>query len=496
VRPAASRALHGSSALLRRVRSGSAGVLRGTATRSGARLRTAGHVAAAVGAAVALVAGVGLQTTPALADTKEELQRRQREYARERERVSAALEGTSSQLSQTYLALQDIRARLPIAEAELQEAVLTLATKQREAEAVTARLQVAEQQQETLKVEIAEGEAEEERIRVAIGQLARSTYRDGADLSTLSVVLEATTPEEFASRYSVMDAARRTQTQALTDLANTIAVRRNVQARLDAVQKRIAELKAEADAAVIAAQEARNAAAARKAEIERLRNEAEVKAAALESQKQQYESQRARIDADNRAVANQIAAIVAAEAAERERQRRAAAAAAARARAEAEAAARAGRAARGSTGGGGAVAAPSTSSFLAPPISGPLYVTSPYGYRVYPITGGWFMHNGVDLRSSCGSPQYASASGTVVGIGYAASNGTHGNQVIINHGVLNGRSTATVYNHLSRFAVSTGQRVSKGQVIGYTGETGNVTGCHVHFELWLDGSPVDPMNYL
>ena len=496
MRRVATRLLAGSAVRFRRAAAASAALGRRATAQPGARLRKAGHLVVAAGAAAVLVAGLGLQTPPATADSKEELQRRQREYARERERVSAALEGTSAELSQTYLELQDIQARLPIAEAELQEAVLKLATKQREAEEVTARLEVAEQQQETLQGEIAEGEAEEERIRVAIGQLARSTYRDGVDLSTLSVVLDATTPEEFASRYSVMDTARRTQTQALTDLANAIAVRRNVQARLDAVQERIVELKAEADAAVVEAQEARDAAAARRAEIERLRGQAEAKAATLEAQRQQYEAQRARIDSDNRAVANQIAAIVAAEAAERERQRRAAAAAAAaRARAAAEAAARAGARGGGSSGGG-AAAAPSSSSFLGSPVSGGLHVTSPYGYRVYPITGGWFMHNGVDLRSSCGSPQFAAASGTVVKIGYAASNGTHGNQVILNHGVLQGRSTATVYNHLSRFAVSAGQRVSKGQVIGYTGATGNVTGCHVHFELWLNGTPVDPMPYL
>jgi len=131
-----------------------------------------------------------------------------------------------------------------------------------------------------------------------------------------------------------------------------------------------------------------------------------------------------------------------------------------------------------------------------PPVPRPLHVTSPYGYRVYPITGGWFMHKGVDLRSACGNPQVAAAAGTVVKIGYAASNGTHGNQVIINHGVLGGKSTVTVYNHLSRFAVSNGQRVAQGQVIGYTGATGNVTGCHVHFELWFNGSTVNPMDYL
>jgi murein DD-endopeptidase MepM/ murein hydrolase activator NlpD len=451
----------------------------GVTLRPASRPGAAAHVVTAALASVVLVLGLGLNTGSAEADSKEDLLRQQQEYARERERVSAALEGTSAQLSATYLALADINARLPIAQAELDQAILTLQTKQREAEAIAARLAVAEEQQVTLRAEIAEGEAQEARIRVAIGQLARSTYRDGVDLSTLSVVLEATSPEEFAARYSVMDAARRTQTQALTELSNTIAVRRNTQARLEAVQQRIVELKAEADAAVVAAQEARDEAAERKAEIERLKQEAQAQAAALEAQKAQYQSERATIDRQNREVANQIAAIARAEAAERERQRRAAAAAAA---------------AGGGGGGGGATL--STAGLIGPPISGPLYVTSPYGYRVYPITGGWFMHNGVDLRSACGERQYSSAAGTVIKIGYAASNGTHGNQVIINHGVLGGRSTVTVYNHLSRFSVGLGQEVGKGQVIGNTGATGNVTGCHVHFELWFDGSPVDPMPHL
>lgn len=120
-------------------------------------------------------------------------------------------------------------------------------------------------------------------------------------------------------------------------------------------------------------------------------------------------------------------------------------------------------------------------------------MTSSYGYRVYPITGGWFMHNGVDLRSACGNSQVSAASGTVSAVKPAYGNGTHGNQVIINHGIIGGNSYVTVYNHLSRFAVSTGESVSQGEVIGYTGATGNVTGCHVHFEVWKNGSTIDPM---
>jgi murein DD-endopeptidase MepM/ murein hydrolase activator NlpD len=112
--------------------------------------------------------------------------------------------------------------------------------------------------------------------------------------------------------------------------------------------------------------------------------------------------------------------------------------------------------------------------------------------RWYPITGGNWMHLGTDIRSACGDPQYAAAGGTVTAV-KPAPNGTHGNQVIINHGYLGGSSYVTVYNHLSRFGVRPGQQVSQGQVIGNTGATGNVTGCHVHFEVWKNGSTIDPM---
>src|SRR5699024_7774961 len=85
-----------------------------------------------------------------------------------------------------------------------------------------------------------------------------------------------------------------------------------------------------------------------------------------------------------------------------------------------------------------------------------------------------------------------SAGGTVVEVN-PAPNGTHGNQVMIDHGVIGGSTYVTVYNHMSRFAVSQGQQVSQGDTIGYTGATGLVTGCHVHFEVWKNGSTINPM---
>jgi murein DD-endopeptidase MepM/ murein hydrolase activator NlpD len=204
-------------------------------------------------------------------------------------------------------------------------------------------------------------------------------------------------------------------------------------------------------------------------------------------QKMQFAGQLAVLEADSAELAREIARID--EENRRKEEERKKREAAARAEAERKAAASRNQSRPAPAP---AAPAPAPSNFLAPPVPN-LYVTSPYGYRVYPITGGWFMHNGVDLRSACGNPQYASAGGTVVGVRGAYGNGTHGNQVLINHGVVGGNSYITVYNHLSGFAVSQGQRVSQGQAIGYTGATGNVTGCHVHFEVWKNGSTIDPM---
>ena len=73
---------------------------------------------------------------------------------------------------------------------------------------------------------------------------------------------------------------------------------------------------------------------------------------------------------------------------------------------------------------------------------------------------------------------------------------SYGNRVIIDHGLLRGVGIATTSNHLSRFAVAVGTQVQRGQVIGYVGTTGASTGCHLHFMIFRNGVPVDPMTWL
>jgi murein DD-endopeptidase MepM/ murein hydrolase activator NlpD len=115
------------------------------------------------------------------------------------------------------------------------------------------------------------------------------------------------------------------------------------------------------------------------------------------------------------------------------------------------------------------------------PVNGP--VTSPFGYR-------WGrLHAGIDIGVPEGTPIHAAAAGTVV---LAAWTGGYGNYTCIDHG----GGLATCYAHQSAYAVSTGAHVSQGQVIGYVGNTGHSFGPHLHFEVRINGVPVDPLGYL
>jgi murein DD-endopeptidase MepM/ murein hydrolase activator NlpD len=137
----------------------------------------------------------------------------------------------------------------------------------------------------------------------------------------------------------------------------------------------------------------------------------------------------------------------------------------------------------------GAQSAPSDGGSSAPPSSGGLIwpcagpITSPFGMR-------WgSLHPGIDIGAPTGTPIKAAASGRVLTASY---NGGYGNLVVLD----NGNGIATAYAHQSQIAVSVGETVTQGQVIGYVGSTGFSTGPHLHFEVRVNGSPVDPMGYL
>ena len=134
---------------------------------------------------------------------------------------------------------------------------------------------------------------------------------------------------------------------------------------------------------------------------------------------------------------------------------------------------------RGSTG----VSIPSRA-----PVDG-VNLSSDYGMRTHPVSGGRRAHKGVDLAAPIGTPIYATADGTVSRADWFSSYGLY---VAIEHG----GKLQTRYGHMSRLNVAAGQQVRKGDIIGFVGSTGRSTGPHLHYEVRVDGAAVNPVPYM
>lgn len=116
-------------------------------------------------------------------------------------------------------------------------------------------------------------------------------------------------------------------------------------------------------------------------------------------------------------------------------------------------------------------------------------MSSDYGMRTHPVLGGRRNHKGIDLAAASGTPVYATADGVVA---KAERFSSYGNYIQIEHG----GQLETRYAHLSGYAVTAGEQVRKGQLIGYVGSTGRSTGPHLHYEVRVAGDAVDPRPYM
>jgi len=122
------------------------------------------------------------------------------------------------------------------------------------------------------------------------------------------------------------------------------------------------------------------------------------------------------------------------------------------------------------------------------PIKNMYNVTSGFGMRIHPIIKTYRKHTGVDITAPQGTPVYATADGVVSRQQTAIGYGIH---IIIDHGY----SYQTLYGHLSKKAVKAGQKVKRGELIGYVGNTGYSLGPHLHYEVWKNGTPVNPVQF-
>lgn len=431
----------------------------------------------------ATLLGLASVTVPAAADSRDDLVNKQNQQEETLDALRDSLGNVDQKLSDALDQLAATQAKLPAAQDAVDKANAALASAQRQSELVSARLTAAQGELEQIRGDIAAADSQISDSKAQLGAVARAQYRGDTGPGMAEILLGSASTDEFLSAYSASRTLARTESTTLTEVSRARATSQNRQSRQEAVEQEVSALKKEADAAVADEAAKKKTAEDKKKDLEGLTSSIQKTSSSLESQKSQINASIDTTVASQNETKAQIQKIDAENAK--------AAAAAAAAKRSGSGSSKSGSSSGSNSGGS---ASNSSGYWMITPIPGPLVVTSPFGMRVYPFDGRVWMHNGVDLRSQCGQAQRAVASGTVVSTIPAAGNSTHGNQVYVNLGNVNGHSWVVVYNHLSGFAVHAGQKVSQGQTIGYTGATGKVTGCHIHFEVWRDGSVINPMS--
>lgn len=295
--------------------------------------------------------------------------------------------------------------------------------------------------------------------RALIGQMAREAYQGGGALTNVSILLEARSPADFAERLVSLQTVASSQRSALADLQ---AVQEAVGAQaqgLEAVRDELARADEQAQQdlrAVVALESSARAAEEQVARLVATREAALAAAAAAQVDE----------DAATR-YRESVSSVLTAQLAARTRQ------------------------ALGDGADIDGTTVPGRPGTLAWPIPG--RVSSPFGMRVHPITGVFKLHTGTDLSAACGTPIQAARSGVVIEAGW---NSAYGWRTVVSHGAVDGVLLTTTYNHQERLGTTVGARLAAGEVLGTVGSTGYSTGCHLHFEVYVNASLVDPQRWL
>lgn len=377
--------------------------------------------------------------------------------------LQAEDEDLNNQLSGVQQQMDSQNAKKADAEARIGTISQQLHQIENELAQATANLKNYQNQRSQVEQQILQNqkalEAAQKRLQGREGvftKRVRDIYINGR-LSYLDVVIGAKDFSDFANRLEMLKRIIDSDIALINAIKTERAEINQRKAALEDEKKQIVELEQKA-------KEAQATIVKKKEERQAVLDKAKTDKAAAEQELAALQQSSANIKAMLQARAAQRAAAAAAAAAAQQ------------------------QASSGGGGGGGSDAGyVQGTGQLAWPVSGP--ITSPFGYRFHPIYGREIFHSGIDIGVDEGTPVHAADSGVVVEADWIDG---YGNAVIIDHG--NGMST--LYGHNSELAVSAGQTVSKGQVIAYAGSTGNSTGPHVHFEVRVNGDPVNPLNYL
>jgi murein DD-endopeptidase MepM/ murein hydrolase activator NlpD len=396
---------------------------------------------------VAAVAGLAVivGAAPAAADPQDDMARVDRELQETR----AALEASSERVEAAAASLAVANARLPEVQRALTEA---RASRAEAAERAESARRSADEAAADLATAGRAADAAAQRVELTyteIENIAASAYM-GRDVAGIDAMLQVEDPGDFVASLTYL----RYVGDARQELLD-----RHIEAREDAQYSENIQVgvKRTADESTRAANDALRAAAAAESAAGRAEQEVASLAAqrdealrVAEEERASTEERYAELQAESDRIAEEIRALAS---------------------------------------GGGPVLRPGARLLM--PVDG--WKTSDFGNRFDPVYKVWRLHAGVDIAAAGGSPIRAAAAGNVFRAGWS---GGYGNYTCLYHGTQEGKGVATCYAHQSAILVSVGQQVGVGQVIGRVGTTGASTGNHLHFEVRLDGTPVDPLPWL
>lgn len=382
--------------------------------------------------------------TPAAADDLKDARDKVRKQLVQAKKQVAA---DKSALAKAEAKLRAAQAALTAAQAELADAEAKLGAAQGVDAAMLAQLQTAE-------AELAAATAVEQAAalgvsnqRDLIGEVAREAYQGRSSLVSVSILMEADTPRDLASRMhwndTVFDATS-AEFQRLSALESQAQAALKVR---QATEAAVAAQRAQSAANVQATKDLADRAAASRAKVaalvaetDKLRKAAQSVLKASQAQAEELEREEARISAKIK-------------------------------------------------GEDGDYSNPN--GFIKPVNAS---AGSPFGMRYHPILRYWRMHWGTDFGADCGTPIRAMANGKVISAGWTSYG--FGNYTIISYGRMFGANLSSGYAHQSKVIVHAGQKVKQGQIVGYVGSTGLSTGCHLHLQVYRNGVRVNPMRYL
>ena len=381
----------------------------------------------------------------ARADAAAKIATAQQEQAEEDAHQAAALVAAS-------VALSKAKADLVVARKALRTAQEELAAAKEADRAAQVELEAAVLAEQRATRDLAVVESRIGLRQQDLGRLARSAYQSNGPMGDWALVLSSTTPNQLADRLAFLQSVGSAGNAMIAQLKEDRAALVNAQASLGAARRRQEQARAAAAAAlrsVTAKAEQAKAAEQQVSAVVSAREAAfeQAQKAALEDQRQ-YQV----MTSVSGALASRIVSL-------------------------------AGKLAQGPR-------PPQGSGQMVRPGLGP--VTSPYGPRFHPILHYVKIHTGTDFGAADGIV-YAADDGVVLLTEY---NVAYGNMTVVDHGKVGGLRLTTLYAHQSAVGVKPGDRVVKGQAIGVIGSTGYATGPHLHFEVRIDGEPIDPAPFL